>query len=405
MRITILTQYYPPETGAPQNRLQSLALNLKAKGHEIEILTAMPNYPKMQVYEGYRGKFLKKEMMDGILVRRSWIYVSESKSIMPRLCNYFSFVFTSLITGLRSKSPDYLLCESPPLFLGLSAYVISRLKGAKLIFNVSDLWPESADKLDVVKNKTMLNMAYRLESWLYRKSFLVTGQTQGIVKDISTRFPKIPVFWLPNGIDEEVYAFDKVDESWLDEYGIRGKKLFMYAGILGHAQALEVIIYARELLKGREDVAVVIIGDGPLKGQLQELNKETGAGVIFIPNTPKDKVMQMVHAAYGYIVPLRRLDLFKGAIPSKIFDPLALGIPVLLGVEGEAKELFIDSGKAGLAFEPENARELADAMVELLDHPEQRNEYGRSGKEYVRQYFNRKNIAQAFLDRLSAQKQ
>ena len=182
MRILILTQYFIPETGAPQSRLLQWARQLSRKGATVEVLTAMPNYPEMSIHQAYRGKFFLTEEMGGLTIHRSWIYAGSSKAILPRLINYFSFVFTSLLCGIfRTGKFDYVFCESPPLFLGITAWLLSVFKGARLIFNVSDLWPESAEKLGLVKNRLMLSTAASLERFLYRKSFLVTGQTRGIV--------------------------------------------------------------------------------------------------------------------------------------------------------------------------------------------------------------------------------
>ena len=400
MRIIILTQYYPPETGAPQNRLHSLARNLESAGHRVEVQTAMPNYPKMRVFDGYRRRFFQAEEIDGIEVRRSWIYVTRSKAMVPRLLNYFSFVITSLIVGVRAKSADYILCESPPLFLGISAWLIAKARKAQLIFNVSDLWPESAEKLGIIGDGLPLRAAYRLEGWLYRKSCLVTGQTQGIVADILRRFPDVPAIWLPNGIDDDVVASVERDRSWRAQYGLEGRKVFLYAGVLGFAQGLEVIIMAAKRLRNHNEIAFVIVGDGPLAEELQELNKTHEAGVVFIPNTPKQVVLGMVADVYSYIVPLKKLDLFKGAIPSKLFDPLSFGVPILLGVEGEAKNLFIDDARAGLAFEPENEEALVEAVLELVEDPKERDQMGRNGLEYVGSNFNRSVIAKRLIEEL-----
>ena len=200
MRILILTQYYPPEIGAPQNRLHELAIRLKAYGVAVEVLTALPNYPKMKIQEGYEKGKKREEQIDGIAVHRAAIYVSASKSIVARLLNYFSFVWTSYWRGRKLDQFDFLLVESPPLFLGYSAMALSKKLGAKLIFNVSDLWPESAEKLGIVNNPYLLKMAYKLEARCYLRAALVTGQTEGIVADISQRFPSSEVYWLPNGV-------------------------------------------------------------------------------------------------------------------------------------------------------------------------------------------------------------
>lgn len=403
MKLLFLTQYYLPETGAPQNRLHSLALNLIKVGFEVEVLTAMPNYPKMEIFPGYRGVKEMEEDIDGVRVVRSSIYVTKDKGVMKRLMNYFSFVWTSMRSYKRLSAADYVLCESPPLFLGISALYLARKLKAKMIFNVSDLWPESAEELDIVSNKFFLGLAYKLEAYLYKKSFLVTGQTQGIVADIKKRFPKVPAMWLPNGIDKDVYSFEDIETDWLEEYGIQGKRLYMYAGIIGHAQGLDVIIKAKQWLMNNEPeiasgLEFVMIGDGPEKDRLLALDKELETSIVFIPNTPKQKVMRMIKNANGYIVPLKKLNLFLGAIPSKIFDPLALGIPVLLGVDGEARNIFIVQGKGGIFYEPENHEALATAIVQLEKDKDLAISLGQHGKQYVEQNFDRRNIAMLFKD-------
>ncbi|NDB35807.1 MAG: glycosyltransferase WbuB, partial [Flavobacteriia bacterium] len=163
MKLLLLTQYYPPEIGAPQNRLHELAIRLQALGVQVEVLTALPNYPKMEIHEAYRKGKLRSEIIDGIPVFRSWIYVSKKSSIFHRLLNYFSFVISAYWKGRKRGPFDFLLVESPPLFLGWTAMKLSKKMKAKLIFNVSDLWPESAEKLQIVTNRFLLNLAYRLE--------------------------------------------------------------------------------------------------------------------------------------------------------------------------------------------------------------------------------------------------
>ncbi|GAB5555123.1 MAG: glycosyltransferase family 4 protein [Saprospiraceae bacterium] len=403
MKLLFLTQYYPPETGAPQNRLHSLALNLIKVGFEVEVLTAMPNYPKMEIFPEYRGLKEMEETIDGVRVIRSSIYVTKDKGVAKRLMNYFSFVWTSIQSHKRLSKADYVLCESPPLFLGISALYLARKLKARMIFNVSDLWPESAEELDIVSNRFFLGLAYKLEAYLYRKSFLVTGQTQGIVTDINKRFPKVATMYLPNGIDKEVYAFNDTSKDWIHQNGLEGKKIYMYAGIIGHAQGLDVIIKAKAWIKKMypekaKEIQFVLIGDGPEKERLINLDYELKTEITFIPNTPKKEVMRMIKQAHGYIVPLKKLKLFLGAIPSKIFDPLAMGIPILLGVDGEAHKLFIEQGNAGLHFEPENHIALAERIIELEEDPTLAQRLGKQGQAFVQENFDRKNIALSFKE-------
>ena len=270
MKIVILTQYFPPEIGAPQNRLFELAVRLQKKGAEITVLTAMPNYPQMVVQEKYKGKFYCQESLEGLTIHRSWIFVSKSKSIALRLLNYFSFVFSCFWIGLvKLKKHDYLLCESPPLFLGISAYLLKKIKGSKLIFNVSDLWPESAEKLGLVTNKFFLKSATHLEEFLYKKSSLISGQTQGIVKNIQERFPAKKVYWLPNGVDLNFYNFSNISTSWRAQNNFKDSDFILfYAGIIGHAQGLEVILKAAALLNEDENLKFVLLGSRPEKEKL-----------------------------------------------------------------------------------------------------------------------------------------
>lgn len=400
MKLLILTQYFPPETGAPQNRLFELAVRLKAKSVDVEILTAMPNYPKMEIFEAYKGKKYVEEEMEGLKIYRSRIFVSKSKGIVKRLMNYFSFVYTSYVRGKKLGNYDYLLCESPPLFLGYSAMRLAKKLKAKLIFNVSDLWPESAEKLDLVSNKFFLKMAYNLEAKLYNKSYLITGQTQGIVKSITERFPHKTVFWLPNGVDVSKY-----DPAKVQPYGFREKYniakdaiVFFYGGIIGHAQGLEIIVNVADRFRN-SNVKFVLLGSGPEKDKLLALNEKLGlSNVIFAEPVGRNEIGGIIKEIDVSLVPLRKLDLFMGAIPSKIFEILAMEKPILLGVDGEARELFINEGQSGWFFEPENLDDLENKINQIITQPKEIELMGKNGRQYVTEKFNRDTIVQKFYD-------
>ena len=402
MKLLILTQYYPPEIGAPQNRLHELAIRLKKKGVQVEVLTALPNYPKMEVFEGYRNRQKREETIEGITVHRSWIYVSPSKSIIARLLNYFSFVWSSYWRGRRLQSFDYLMVESPPLFLGYSAMALSKKLNAKLIFNVSDLWPESAEKLGLVTNKGLLKMAYKLEKKCYKAATLITGQTQGIVNDIKQRFPEKKVSWLPNGVDISFYDPDKIPDS--DFRKVNGFKeedvIFFYGGILGHAQGLEIII---EAAKGLENTNAqfVIQGAGPEKEHLFALHKKYALkNIHFFDPVKKTEMPGILKSVDIAIIPLKKLDLFKGAIPSKIFEALAMKKPLLLGVDGEARKHFIENAKAGLFYTPEDAYNLKKQILHFLENPNETKNMGERARNYVADVFDRNKIAEGLYDEL-----
>jgi glycosyltransferase involved in cell wall biosynthesis len=401
VKLLILTQYFPPEVGAPQNRLFELALRLKHNGVDVSVLTAMPNYPRMEIFEAYRGKKYFYEEMQGIKVHRSSIYVSKNKSIKDRLFNYFSFVYSSMKCGMKHIGEvDVILCESPPLFLGYSALFLKRKKKAKLIFNVSDLWPESAEKLGVVTNRTLLNMAYRLEAKLYAKSALITGQTQGICENIKGRFPHKKTYWLPNGVDLNYYDPDTIKSGdWRDKNGIgKNDMVMLYAGIIGIAQGLEVILEAAKTLKNKTNIKFVLLGNGPEKQKLLDQKQREGLeNVLFIDSVGKSEMPFVLKSVNASIVPLKKLDLFKGAIPSKIFENLAMKVPVILGVDGEARKLFVEQGKCALYFEPENAKDLVKQIEQISADETLAKQLGENGRNYVRENFNRDTIASKFL--------
>jgi glycosyltransferase involved in cell wall biosynthesis len=406
VKLLILTQYFPPETGAPQNRLYELAVRLKLQNVEITVLTAMPNYPQMEIYKAYRDKTYHYEEMEGLKIHRSSIYVSKNKSIIPRLRNYFSFVFSSIRCSSKLEAHyDFLLCESPPLFLGYSAMHLARVKKAKLIFNVSDLWPESAEKLGVVNNKALLGFAYRLEKKLYKKSILVTGQTQGICENINNRFPHINTYWLPNGVDLNYYNPSNYSETnWRKTNGFSDDDFILfYGGIIGIAQGLEVILKAAKTLSHFHQIKFVLLGNGPEKARLETQAKHLELkNLCFLNSVSKAQMPLILKAIDASIIPLRKLDLFKGAIPSKIFESLAMQVPIILGVEGEAKHLFIDEGNCGLYFEPENDDDLSKMIAKLFQTPLLVDELGKNGRVYVNDNFNRERIAELFYKKLSS---
>ncbi len=403
MRLLILTQYYPPEIGAPQNRLHELALRLKEKGVHVEVLTAMPNYPKMEIQEGYEKGKIREEVIDGIQVHRAKIYVSTSKSIVKRLLNYFSFVWTSYWRGRKLDSFDYLMVESPPLFLGYSAMRLSRKLKAKMIFNVSDLWPESAEKLGLVTNKQLLGMAYRLEKKCYRRAHLITGQTMGIVEDISRRFPEKRVVWLPNGVDLSFYNPAEIQSiGYREKHGFTNDQmLFFYGGVVGYAQGLDVILHAAKQVENNPKIQFIIQGAGPEKDRLLELKKSLGVeNVHFLPPVPKSEMPGVLKDVNAAVIPLRKLDLFEGAIPSKIFETLAMEVPILLAVDGEARRHFVDKANAALFIEPENVEQLVEKVNFLFNNPEEALKMGKNGRQYAFTVFNRDKIATEFLKEL-----
>jgi glycosyltransferase involved in cell wall biosynthesis len=404
MRILFMTQYYPPETGAPQNRLSDLARYLSQFGHTVTVLTALPNYPKGEVFEGYRGRLAMIEQVGSVRIIRTWLYAALQKDFARRLMNYFSFMLSSVLFGVgKIGKQDVVVVESPPLFLGLSGYFLSRLRSAKLVLNISDLWPESAVAMGVLRNRVLIRLSQHLEEFLYRRADLITGQTQGIVENIGSRCPMKRVAFLPNGVDAEAFIVEHHGERTLGvrkEFDVEGKFVVGYAGLHGLAQGLETVLSAAQILSAYEGITFLLVGEGVEKPGLVRLAAELGlTNTRFCPGQPAERIPEVLAVFDVALVPLKRLDLFKGAVPSKMFEAMAAGVPLILSVEGEARSL-LEAAQAGIYVEPENPQGLAEGILHLYRDPGYRKQLGRNGRKYVVEHRDRRRIAKTFEELL-----
>ena len=296
MKIVILTQYYPPEHGAPQNRLHDLARRWAGIGHEVTVLTAMPNYPVGHIFPAYQGKFTLTESIDGVKVIRCWILPSKKKSTIGQLICYFSFVFSSCAIGvLRLGKSDFLICESPPLFLGFTALFLKFVKRTKLVMNISDLWPESAVQLGMIGKGAALSFLEWFEKLLYRKSVLVSCQTEGIVDGVKKRYPSSKTFLFPNGVDLEMFIKQLKDANFAESHGIPEDSFIVgYAGNHGRSQALSQVIEAVKLLKDSR-IFFAFFGDGPEKEELSRKVSSMGLeNLKFFDSVPRGKMPHLL---------------------------------------------------------------------------------------------------------------
>lgn len=401
MNITLLTQYYPPEVGAPQARLSEVAKHFVRRGHSVTVLTAMPNYPTGRIFPGYGGLW-KRENLNGVNVIRTFIYPTQKADFIRRLGNYFSFVLSSAALGsMLVGKADYLLVESPPLFLGFSGWWLSQMKGSRLIFNVSDLWPESAVKLGVLSRGGMAHQVSEyIEKTCYRKAWLITGQSKSILADIGSRFPTYPTFHLSNGVDTQLFSPDRMTEESraVLENNKKGKVVALYAGLHGLAQGLDQILEAADVLRKHDDLQITLIGDGPEKNQLMKRASERNlSNVQFLPPRPAREIPPLVAAADILLVTLK-LHI-PGAVPSKLYEAMAAGRPVVLVADGEAAEI-VETYKSGFVVKPGDINGLIKALRLLQKNPDLRYELGQNGRKAVEKYFDRTSIANQFIQHL-----
>lgn len=400
MKLLILTQYYPPETGAPQNRLHDLARRLAGWGHQVEVLTALPNYPGSEILPAYVGRQNSVETLDGVRVARVGLYVPRRKTLERRMVNYLSFAANALLHGRRLVArADVVLVESPPLSNALPAAALARLQGAKLVTNVADYWPAALVQMGAVRPGPVVSAAERLEAWMYRTSDFVLSQTQGIVDDIKRRFPGVRAELYPNGVDLGAYrAVDgaarretRARLGWQDDLVVFG-----YTGVLGYAQVLDQLVDAAERLRDEPRAHVALFGDGPCRDDLARRIDQAALRNIRLYGHDSREGIRRVQAAMDVgLAPLAKDRVYEWARPSKMFEFMALGLPLLVCARGEAAAIAtgMPEGAAGLAVPPEDPDRLAEAMRRLVGDHGLRAELGRCGRAIAEGHFDRETIA------------
>jgi len=405
LKFILLTQYYPPEPGAASIRLQAMARQLIRYGHQVTVVTAQAHHLGAKEKDG-RGSFRAyRETIQGIPVIRAWIWRVRPGRFWLRLINYFSFVVTSFFALWRAGAADYVIVESPPLFLGMTAWAYQTLRGVPYILSVSDLWPESAVALGLVTQPTVIRLARRLEWFLYRHAALVSGVTQGILDGIrdTGQVPPHRLLFFPNGVDPAVFRRGAPDGDLRRRMNPDRYKIFLYPGTLGYAQGLTIILDAADHLRQRSDIRFLLVGDGPVRAELiRQVDQRGLTNVWFEPLQPADRMPQYFALARAVVVPLRRHPLFRGARPSKVFPAWAAGVPVIYCGEGEMAEL-VEEAQAGRVVPPEDGEALAQAVVELADLPDADwTVLSQNGERFVREHYTWDRIGDAWIQAFHA---
>jgi glycosyltransferase involved in cell wall biosynthesis len=337
--------------------------------------------------------------MDGLPVTRTWIYPATGRNVLKRLLSYWSFAISSLPVCMREPRPDFIFVESPPLFLGCTAYVCSRLRRVRFILNVSDLWPASARELGIVRSKSLLWFGERLERFLYRKAFRITAQTDGIRAYIAAIVGAEKVMVLYNGVDTRDFRpRNAASVPWVDSHELA----FLYAGTLGYAHCWDVILEAAELLRSRREIVFLLVGDGPEKARLVEQARLRNLeNIRFVERRPVTEMPNLFASCRATVVPLRKGELFKGTRPSKIFPALACESPVIFGGEGETARILLEN-RCGVVVPPENGPEFAKAVVRLADDADEARELGRRGRALVEREYGWDTLVAEWLQELPA---
>ncbi|MCS3831108.1 glycosyltransferase involved in cell wall biosynthesis [Salinibacter ruber] len=406
MHVLLISQYFLPETGGTTNRVASLAKGLQSKGHDVVVITAKPSHPEGVIWEGYQDDGLVRDEQEGIPTVHTWVYADFEKTLFTRLCSYLSFMCSSVLGAVRERgSFDVILAFSPPLFVGLAGWITARLLNAEFVFDVRDLWPDLAVAMNELNGPVKIGLARWLEHFLYHRADAITAATDGFCESItSITGPDTPVQRVMNGTEPEVFRRDEAGKKLRKEGGFDDRFVVTYAGNIGICQGLDHILEAADrLAEDRSGVLFRFVGSGPVKDDLQREAKRRGLdNVEFHPRVSLDEAAAHMAAADALLVPLADHEIYRSFIPSKLFDSMAAGRPVLLSVDGEARSILEDA-EAGRYYPAEDGQELASNIRWMLDHPEACTEMGENGRNYARTHCTREAQAErmtAFLEEL-----
>ena len=389
LHILFITDNFPPEGNAPATRTFEHTREWVDKGHKVTVITCAPNFPEGKVFEGYKNKWLSKQIIEGINVWRVKTYITANEGFIKRTIDFISFMLSSLLFGLFTRKVDVVIGTSPQFFTVISAWALAKFKRIPFVFELRDIWPASITAVGAMRGSWIINILEKLELFLYRQADLIISVTHSFKSSLKNRgvsANKIKI--VLNGVDLERYSpLQEKDESLATKYELKNKFVIGYIGTHGLAHALENVIEAAERIIKEENIRIVFAGGGADWSRLEKIVCERGLeNIVMIPRQPKDKMPQVWSLCDISLVHLKDAPLFKTVIPSKIFESMAMGLPIIIAVPiGEATNI-IEEYMAGISVSPGCPTELSEKFLELA-----------KDKELVRKLSNQSlNAAQNF---------
>ncbi len=396
MHILFLTDNFPPEVNAPASRTFEHCREWVKAGHRVTVVTCAPNFPKGKVFDGYRNRLWSRETMEGIEVVRVWSYVTANEGFLRRILDYQSYMVSATIASLFIRRVDLIIGTSPQFFTACAAYVVSCFKFRPYIFELRDLWPESIKAVGAMKNARAIALLESLELFLYRKSARVVSVTQSF-KDILVRrgIERSKIEVVTNGVDLSNFKPRSKDAALTKDLGLEGAFVAGYIGTHGLAHGLETLLAAADRLRGKGFV-FLFLGDGARK---QALREQAAAmkldNVVFIDSVSKADVARYWSLLDVSVIHLKKTELFTTVIPSKLFESMGMGLPVLHGVAGESADI-VRAEAAGIPFTPESVDELVAALERLKSNPAELEQF-RANCLKGAQNYDRTNLALKML--------
>ncbi|MGA9040173.1 MAG: glycosyltransferase family 4 protein [Terriglobales bacterium] len=409
MKILYVSQYFPPEMGAPAARASELSRHWAEDGHDVTVLTGFPNHPTGRIPAEYCDEFrqlVTREQIGGVNVVRTWLWPMPNRKAYERILNYTSFCLSSALTGLFASRPDVVIASSPQLLVGLSGWWLAFGKRVPFVFEVRDLWPESLSAVGVGSQESLMHRTLaKIAGFLYRKADRVVVVTpafrEHLIKHWQTPAEKISV--IENGVETSLFSPQNSDANLRRELGAEGKFVVSYIGTIGMAHGLESIIEAAtRMQQANPAVLFLLLGEGAEKERILTMAKSRRlTNLRFVGQQPRESIPHYIAASDACLVLLKKADIFKTVIPTKMLEFMSCARPVILGVEGHARKI-IEEAQAGICIEPENAADLVQAITRLAADPGLRESLGRNGRQYIQRKFSRRNTAVAYLDMLES---
>lgn len=369
MKILFLTDNYPPEVNAAASRVHERAKHWIAKGYEVTVITSSPNFPQGKVYKDYKNKWRYVEVKDGIRIVRVKTFIARNKGTLLRMCDFLSYMFTSFVNGLFEKKPDIICATSPHLFTAVSGYLLSVFKRKPFIFEVADLWPDSIKAVGAISQSKILKLVEKLELFLYRHATNIVVLSPAFKDNLVSRgIASNKIHVIINGVEQSQFYPKAADVELQKKLSLTGKYVIGYIGTFGMAHALSSVIEAAKLLRGHDNIRFLFVGDGAERELIQsKANDEGVTNVVFVPPKPKVEIINYWALCDVALVHLRDSPVFETVIPSKIFEAMAMHLPVVLACPKGVASTIISKEAVGVCVSPEQPQALADAVKALFD--------------------------------------
>ncbi len=392
MHILIIHQAFAALDEPGGTRHHEMARHLTRMGHRVTVIASPVSYITGAARQARIPWVKHQDGGEGVTILRAYTYPQLHKSFVHRVFSFFSFMVSSLFIGLSVKDVDLIWGTSPPIFQGITAWMLARLKGAKFLFEIRDLWPAFAIAVGVLTNPVLIKASQWLEKFLYMRADQLMVNSPGFLDHIQKRGGE-NIALIPNGADTNMFDPTNGGEDFRQSHRLENQFIALYAGAHGMSNDLDVVLDTADLLRDRSDITIILLGDGKEKPNLiRRATKLKLENLLFLPPVPKEDMRLALAAADACIAILKPIELYKTVYPNKVFDYMAAGRATVLAIDGVIRQVVEDAG-AGTFVPPGNSQVLAAAIRELADHPDKTRGMGQAGRAYLEEHFNRDALA------------